>query len=291
MKKLNPMLAVLLLWFSLFFQQLVVSTNAEVLDITSDGTWSCSSSSTECSMIVDSDCDGSCSGSEYHCPNNGNTCTLCQLYCNGEKDACKDGIFYSYSCQQVNIITNTSSDIDHIFEKIIIHAPIDGTLNVTFGLTGKNAFKGGRIYSYNTKNIYFNLNQNDATNVGEDAIIYASDVTNNFIANLFGDFKKSTLYCPLTKGSKCIINCIGNIANDMCKEMNIYTRYGLNNNLLLSLQQFFFQFFFFVSVLCVCFNLFFSSCCCNLLLSLLFSFISFYFFSFSTFFLSFLLFC
>ena len=44
-------------------------------------------------------------------------------------------------------------EVNIIVQIMVIHAPIDGTLNVTFGLTANNAFKGGTIYSYNTKKL------------------------------------------------------------------------------------------------------------------------------------------
>lgn len=91
--------------------------SGEIVSIDSSGEWSCSSSSSQCRMIVDSECGNTptdCSGSEYHCPNSPDSCELCELYCDGSIAACKHGTFYSYFCKQVNIIANTTYT-DQIF--------------------------------------------------------------------------------------------------------------------------------------------------------------------------------
>ena len=97
---------------------LIANISGEILTITGSNTWSCNPSSTECSMIIESDCDGGCTGNTYHCPTDPNSCELCELICNSGTNACKDTTFYSYSCEQVNIITNTSSTVDTILEGI-----------------------------------------------------------------------------------------------------------------------------------------------------------------------------
>ena len=185
-------------------------------------------------MIVDSSCDGSCAASEYHCPTEPDSCELCQIYCNGGKDSCKDGIFYSYSCKQVNIITNTSNSIESIYEKMTIYAPYDGNLNVTITNTGKSAFKGSEIYSNHTKNIVFNLNENTGADIAQDVIIYATDVQQSVKLNLFSDASKLQLFAPLSRKTTSSINCVGNIGNKKCDDIEIYSAFGIGNNVKLS---------------------------------------------------------
>ena len=203
---------------------------SEILQITDkDGAWYCQSASADCTMIVDGD---DTSGSEYHCPSNPNSCDLCELICNGNKNgACKDTAFYSYSCKQVNIITNSSDTPDSILSLMTIYGPNNGNLNVTIGMTGNDAFKTSKIYSNNTKNIFFNLNENDATNIAADVEIYGRNIQDTIKLNLFGNAKNLQLYCPISRGTKCIVNCVGNISNKKCKDMIVYTKFGFGNNL------------------------------------------------------------
>ena len=228
---LNATLIKLLLNLLLHCVSIVSISKSEILSITSSGTWSCSSSSTECTMIVDS----KCSDSTFSCPNNGNSCNLCQLICNGPNDACKDSTFYSHDCKQVNIITNASSGADTIFKTMVVVGPRDGNLNITIKDSGKEALKDAKIFSQKTKNIFLDLYPSSEDNLAENMIINATNVENSVQLNLFGDSKKLQLYCPKKAATKCIINCIGNTGSDKCKEIDVYTKYGFINNLQLCL--------------------------------------------------------
>ena len=211
---------------------LIPSVRSEILSVTTQGTWQCSSSSTECSMIVDSACDSGCSGSEYHCPSDPYSCDVCELICDGGSNACENGIFYSYYCKQVNIITNSSSE--SALSQMKIYGPNNGTLNVTIADSAKDSFSSSKIYSNNTKNIFFDLHKNTGVNIAKDAIIYGRDVQDSIVINLRGNAQKFELYCPIQSGTQCIVNCTGNIGNNMCRQMVIYTKNGFNNNFQLS---------------------------------------------------------
>ena len=106
-----------------------------------------------------------------------------------------------------------------------------GNLNVSIHRTGEEAFLQGIIRSNKTKNIFIDVDENDIKDVAQNLVIYGSDVQESIQINMLANFRYFTLYCPLERGTKCILNCVDNIGNDMCKEGNIYTRYGMINNL------------------------------------------------------------
>ena len=93
---------------------MVSRSSCENISITAGGVCTCSSNSAECRFFVESSCSTNCASSEYHCPSDSNSCTKCELYCNG-------GNHESYSCDEVNIITNAGDGVQQIMEGINLY--------------------------------------------------------------------------------------------------------------------------------------------------------------------------
>lgn len=84
--------------------------DAEDILVTTSDIFTCGSTSSECRFFVDESCDNSCKDSEYHCPSNPTSCVKCELYCNGGDKSCSESILFSYYCDQVNVVSNSSSE-------------------------------------------------------------------------------------------------------------------------------------------------------------------------------------
>lgn len=114
---------------------------------------------------------------------------------------------------------------------ITIFGPVSGTLNLTIEKPGDHAIRSSYIYSNKTQNMFINIGPSTGNYVAQNLHIYGSDIQDRLEITFSSDAKLSQIYCPLSRGSDCIVNCQNNIGSDMCQSMSVHAKYGLNNNL------------------------------------------------------------
>lgn len=95
--------------------------------------------------------------------------------------------------------------------------------------------KGVTINSNFTKNIYLNLYATDGHNVAENLVINGTDVTESVQAFVRTDSKKMAIYCPLSTGATCNLDCDNNTQTDGCQQHTIYTQFGIGKDLQFSI--------------------------------------------------------
>lgn len=79
----------------------------EEISITSTGTYTCTSSETECRMTVESSCGSNCDDSTYNCPST-SSCQLCELIITGGDYSARNGELNSNQCDKVNVILDST---------------------------------------------------------------------------------------------------------------------------------------------------------------------------------------
>ena len=98
-----------------------------------------------------------------------------------------------------------------------------------YGEVGQNGIRAAYIVSNNTNNIDISINRQAGDNLGTDLYVDGSDISNSLSLTCNADCYDATVICPQNINADCIIDCRSVVGNFKCGNIDVYTKYGLEN--------------------------------------------------------------